>query len=212
MKKETIEKIDLILEKIDGNDHTNLEIIGLWQTIIFSVAGLISLYISLDHAIKDDSYWWTIFIPMFFFGSDIICAVYMQGYRKRWDIKYSAWIKKHPKPKELTPEERREKTLKENIGKWIILYKAKIVKTIVTRDPVYAFTQDLANVEYVAYYKDNTQEVVTSAETIEGRLMDANLTMVKVDNNWYAFGKEPEKIYEMNIIRNNNITSEISTN
>jgi hypothetical protein len=102
---------------------------------------------------------------------------------------------------EYTPEEKRLALLKDNIGKRIVLYKVKTTQITTVRHPIFGYTNDLASVRYVSYYEEYPHEEVTSSETIEGILIDANLTMVKVDNNWYAFGYGPEKIYELNVIK-----------
>jgi uncharacterized protein (DUF1697 family) len=103
------------------------------------------------------------------------------------------------KPPEPTFEEKRETILKNNVGKHIILYKAKTIQAIVTKNPVYAYTQDLAGYRYISNYEDEIHSEVTSAETIEGTLQDATISAIKVDDKWYVFGYEPEKIYEYNI-------------
>jgi uncharacterized protein (DUF1697 family) len=107
---------------------------------------------------------------------------------------------KPSKPPEPTFEEKRETLLKNNIGKHIILYKVKTTQAIITRNPVYAYTQDAAGYRYISHYEDETHSEVASAETIEGTLQDATISMIKVDDKWYVFGYEPEKIYEYNII------------
>ena len=101
---------------------------------------------------------------------------------------------KEVKPPEPTVEEKREILLKNNIGKHIILFKAKEIHRTVQK--VIKYDYDLGG----NHYEDELKEYVSSAETIEGTLQDAATSMVKVDNQWYVFGYEPEKIYECNII------------
>jgi hypothetical protein len=100
---------------------------------------------------------------------------------------------KLPEP---TVEEKRKILLLANTGKHIILYKALTVQPIISKQLQY---------DYVSgnrYMADVVENHITSSETIEGTLIDADTTMVNVDNKWYIFGhNEPEKIYECNIIK-----------
>jgi hypothetical protein len=105
-----------------------------------------------------------------------------------------------PKPIELTFEEKRAQKLKNEIGKHIILWKAKTLQTTITRDPEYAYTNDAAGYRYVSHYADHIHDNITSAETIEGVLEDVTTEMIKVNNQWYTFGYDAEKIYEYKII------------
>jgi hypothetical protein len=86
-------------------------------------------------------------------------------------------IKQPPEPPELTYEEKREMMLKNNIGKRIVIWKAKTLQTVVCSEAV-------------------PHTTVTSAETIEGTLANVTLKMICVDNKWYSFGYDAEKIYE----------------
>ena len=104
-----------------------------------------------------------------------------------------------PKPPELTFEEKREMMIKINIGNPIILWKAKTLETIVTRDPVFDYTNDAANTCYVSHYEDHKHTNITSAETIEGILSNVTQKMICVDNKWYTFGYEPEKYMNINL-------------
>jgi hypothetical protein len=133
---------------------------------------------------------------------------YYDKKREAKEAQEAEYERLHPKPRELTSEEKREKTLKENIGKHIVLYKAKTVQTVTERHPVFDYTNDISSTRYVSYYDDVAKNVVTSAETIEGTLTDADTYNVKVDDKWYRFGIEPEKIYELNIIREEELVLE----
>ena len=105
-----------------------------------------------------------------------------------------------PKSPELTPYEKRRDGLKANMGKPIILWKAKTLQTTITRDPEYAYTNDASSTRYVSHYVDHIHDNITSAETIEGILEDVTTEMIKVNNVWHTFGYGAEKIYEYRFV------------
>ena len=111
---------------------------------------------------------------------------------------FGSRMPKEIKPPDPTYEEMTEKILKENIGKRIILYKAKTLQYVVLREPSYSQT-GMGEMR-ISHYEESIKTKVTSAESIDGTLEDVVLGGVKVNHTWYILGTEPEKIFDYTII------------
>jgi len=116
-----------------------------------------------------------------------------------WELfKRKVKVEQPPQPPELTYEEKREQRLKSEIGKYIILWKVKTLQTVVCSEAQYDYTG--MGQKYRSHFEDIPHTTVTSAEIIEGTLSNVSQKMICVDNKWYAFGYEAEKIYEYKFI------------